>query len=103
MFFTLANFQGAMNEAHATLDSLSDNPFRGIAEAAFHSVGLGWGWFLLITGAVTILVSSAVVESDGQLSLPKKSIVLVESKLSENIPCLVAACLVVGLLVSAIF
>lgn len=61
MLFTFVHFQSTMSQAKADIDSkLTDNPFRGLADMAVHSVQLQWGWALLIVGAVLLIASAAM-------------------------------------------
>ena len=53
--FTFFRFQSALSEAKAQMSAdLSDNPFRGLAEAAANSVQLQWGWAVLVLGAAVV-------------------------------------------------
>lgn len=61
MLFTFVHFQSTMSQVKADIDSeLTDNPFRGLADMAVHSVQLQWGWALLIVGAVLLIASAAM-------------------------------------------
>lgn len=102
MFFTLINFAGKMNEAHASLKELEGNPFAGLAHAAIGSVGLEWGWILLLSGALTIIASSSLMVNNGQLILPRESIILDKAYQWENIPVLTGSCFVISLVFALI-
>lgn len=61
MLSTFIHFQSAMSQTKADIDSkLTDNPFRGLADIAVHSVQLQWGWALLIVGAILLIISAAM-------------------------------------------
>lgn len=104
MFFTLFRFQFAISKASASMDELKDNPFTGIAQAAFNSIGLGWGWILLISGAVALLVTSSTDVVDGKLYLKTKYVVPGKGdNWKDNIGVLAILGFSVGLILAAIF
>ena len=66
MLFTFINFQLKISQAKADMESeLADNPFRGLADMAMHSVQIQWGWALLIVGAV-LVIASATMKDEAQ-------------------------------------
>ena len=97
IFTTLWLFQFKISQAKELLSGLEGNPFRGLADAAIGSVGLSWGWLLLIGGAVSLLVSVEVVATDQGLALPSSAL-LPNSKggIWRCIPVVIVACLVAG-------
>lgn len=60
MIFTFVNFQVGMSRAMAQMNAdLKGNPFRGIADLAFQSVQLQWGWAVLLIGAALVIAAAA--------------------------------------------
>jgi hypothetical protein len=55
MMMAMARFAGTMSQAQLTL-SKDNGPFSRLAEIMVSSVGLEWGWILLIGGALTIII-----------------------------------------------
>jgi hypothetical protein len=49
---------------------LSDNPFRGLADAAVSSVQIEWGWAVLLAGAVSLVASALLKEAVSTLRKP---------------------------------
>ena len=81
---------------------LAGNPFRGLAEAAVGSFGLGWGWLLLITGAVTILITSFLEIADGRIFLRSEYLNPTKAgNFKENILILGTSSFLIGLLFAA--
>ena len=105
MFFTIFRFQFRISSVSSSMrEELEGNPFGGIVQAAVSSVGLGWGWILLISGAVMLLLTSFIETKDGGLYLNKNHLTTItQGKLMDNIPALLSGCLLVGLLLAAIF
>lgn len=61
LLFTLFSLLSKLHEARADMEAkLSDNPFKGIAEAAVSSISLQWGWAVLFIGAFALIVSGAI-------------------------------------------
>jgi hypothetical protein len=53
----VVNMSALLGKAHADLASSKDlGPFRGLATLIGNSVGLEWGWLLLIGGALAVVV-----------------------------------------------
>jgi len=48
--FTLVRFESALSDAHAKLASLGGGLFGGLADTMMGSIGLDWGWALLLLG-----------------------------------------------------
>jgi len=104
MFFTLFRFQFAISEAKESMAGLEGNPFRGLAETVVGSVGLGWGWLLLITGAATILITSFIEVSNNKMYLRTEHLnPLVAKDLKDNITSLAIASLTIGFLAAATY
>jgi hypothetical protein len=102
MFFTLFRFQFAISEVNSSMAELAGNPFRGLAEAAVGSFGLGWGWLLLITGAVTILITSFLEIADGRIFLRSEYLNPTKAgNFKENILILGTSSFLIGLLFAA--
>ena len=82
---------------------MGDNPFRGLAESVVGSFGLGWGWLLLISGAVSILVTS-FIDYDGQKMYLKSEYLnpSLARNLKDNILALVVVSFLLGFLLAAI-
>lgn len=103
MFMTLFRFNFAISRASSLMEGLESNPFRGLAETAIGSIGLGWGWLPLLSGAAGLLVTSFVDVKEGKLSLrydyliPAKGI-----NPRENISVLAGCSAVVGFVLAAI-
>jgi uncharacterized membrane protein YczE len=54
-----------VNDAQSELtDSLTGNPFAGLAEGLMASVQLQWGWMLLFLGSIAIVSASFVRKAD---------------------------------------
>lgn len=103
MSFTLSRFQFAISDAKSAMAELGDNPFRGLAESVVGSFGLGWGWLLLISGAVSILVASFVDYDDQKLCLKAEYLnPALARNLKDNILTLVVFSFLLGLLLAAI-
>ena len=103
MSFTLSRFQFAISDAKSSMAELGDNPFRGLAESVVGSFGLGWGWLLLISGAVSILVASFVDYDDQKLCLKAEYLnPALARNLKDNILTLVVFSFLLGLLLAAI-
>ena len=105
MFFTLFRFQFAISKASSSLNNeLAGNPFAGIAQAAFDSVGLGWGWILLISGAVALLITSCISVVNEKLCLDTEYIVPGKGgDWKNNIGTLGIYSFLIGLVLAAIF
>jgi hypothetical protein len=57
-FFTL---QSKLNQMATQLETeLQDNPFRGLAGLAMHSVQLQWGWAVLVIGVGLLIAAAAM-------------------------------------------
>jgi hypothetical protein len=68
MLRALIGFSSALGEANAGLArSLQGNPFGGIAKTLVSSVGLGWGWVLLIGGALAVVILAIIAHTQQQL------------------------------------
>ena len=103
MSFTLSRFQFAISDAKSSMAELGDNPFRGLAESVVGSFGLGWGWLLLIFGAVSILVASFVDHDDQKLCLKAEYLnPALARHPKDNILALVVFSFLLGLLLAAI-
>ncbi len=55
IMIALARFVGALGEAQRAL-AKDKGPFSGLGQILVNSVGLEWGWILLIGGALTIMI-----------------------------------------------
>lgn len=104
IFTTLWGFQLRLSDIKTSAEeSLAGNPFRGFSDALLASVGLDWGWILLLGGASTFLVCSDLVASDGVISLPASSLKLDPAfDLKRNIPAQIGAAAVLGLLIAGV-
>ncbi len=70
MLRALIGFSSALANANADLArSMKDNPFGGIAKSLVRSVGLEWGWVLLIGGALAVIVLAIIAHAQ-QLQEP---------------------------------
>ena len=57
--FTFVHFKWALHQGKAQMDSLSDNPFRGLGELLLeNSVRIEWGWIVLVLGVVFLFISA---------------------------------------------
>jgi hypothetical protein len=100
---TLWMFQIKIGEIKASLErDLADNPFRGLADLAFSSVRLEWGWVLLIGGSMTLITLSCLVKKESTLILPRHAIRPESGNYSSNIPLLVGLTVVFGSVVATI-
>jgi hypothetical protein len=100
---TLWMFQIRTSELKASLDrDLSGNPFRGLADFAFSSVRLEWGWILLIGGSLTLITLSCLDKTESGLILPRQALRPEPGSYSRNIPLLVDLSAVLGLVFAAI-
>lgn len=96
---TLWMFQLKISELKGSLDrDLTGNPFRGLADAAFSSVRLEWGWILLIGGSLTLISLSCLVKSEKGLVLPRYAIRPEPGNFGRNIPLLVGLATIFGLI-----
>lgn len=90
IFTSLWWVQIIISEAKSSLDSsLQGNMFRGLAEAAFSSFGLEWGWFLLIGGSIALIVISKLKKDGNGFSLPFYCLKPIKGSMQENIPAIV--------------
>lgn len=56
ILFTVVNFTVTLaNEREAAMSELQGNPFRSLADVAFQSVGLQWGWVVVLIGSALLL------------------------------------------------
>lgn len=63
--FSFVRLQSAMAEMDARMDEeLSDNPFRGLAEAAMESIQIQWGWAILILGGLLVTYAGFMAMRD---------------------------------------
>jgi hypothetical protein len=86
VFTSLWLFQIRITAAREALQSdLEGNPFLGLANAALGSIGLGWAWLFLISGAIGLLVAGHIDVIDGKASLPEYCILPRGGRLSHNI------------------
>lgn len=61
--FTFLNFQSRMSSAKADMArELEGNPFRGLGDLAMQSVQMQWGWGVLLTGALMLLIAAGMKE-----------------------------------------
>lgn len=61
MLRAIIGFSSVLGNANADLDrSLKVNPFAGLAKGLVSSVSLGWGWVLLIGGAVAVIILAII-------------------------------------------
>ena len=96
-------FQIRISELKSSLDrDLDGNPFRGIADLAFSSVRLEWGWILLIGGSLTLITLSCLVKTERGLILPRNALILESGSYSRNLPLLVGLTVVAGLVFALI-
>jgi hypothetical protein len=52
LLFTFINLQARLAEMKAQMDEqLTGNPFRGLADMAYDSIQMQWGWAVLLLGA----------------------------------------------------
>ena len=59
--FTFFRLQSRIGQVKDSMDrDLQGNPFRGLADAAFASVQMQWGWAVLAIGAALILACAAM-------------------------------------------
>lgn len=73
MLRAIIGFSSVLGNANADLaKSLKDNPFAGLAKTLVSSVSLGWGWVLLIGGALAVIVL-AIIAHVQQLPAPAKA------------------------------
>jgi hypothetical protein len=73
MLKAIIGFSSVLGNANANLaGSLKDNPFAGLAKTLVSSVSLGWGWVLLIGGALAVIVL-AIIAHTQQLPAPAKA------------------------------
>jgi hypothetical protein len=55
MIMTLVRFAAELNKAQAAL-ARDSGPFAGLTSLIANSIGLEWGWFLLIGGALAVVI-----------------------------------------------
>jgi hypothetical protein len=68
MLRALIGFSSAVSKAHAGFaKSMEDNPFAGLGKLVLNSVGLEWGWVLLIGGAVAVVILAIIAHAQQQL------------------------------------
>ena len=61
--YTFYNFNQKMSEVQTQMNqSLTNNPFRGIADAMVGRVQMEYGWIVLVIGSVLLIVSAAIAE-----------------------------------------
>ena len=73
MLRAIIGFSSVLGNANADLaKSLKDNPFAGLAKTLVSSVSLGWGWVLLIGGALAVIVLAIIAHAQ-QLPAPAKA------------------------------
>jgi hypothetical protein len=61
--FIFFNFQYRMSLMKADMDKeLEGNPFRGLADLAVQSIQMQWGWAVLLTGAVMLVIAAGMKE-----------------------------------------
>jgi hypothetical protein len=63
MLTTLVQFEAKLSKAQAELVKDS-GPFSGLTKLIANSVGLEWGWLLLIGGALTIVILALLAPGD---------------------------------------
>ncbi|MBW7970099.1 hypothetical protein [Bradyrhizobium sp. BR 10289] len=57
MLMTLVKIAALLADTRAKLDqSMKGNPFGSIAKVLANSVGFGWGWVLLFSGAIAVII-----------------------------------------------
>ena len=56
--FTFINFESRMSDIRSQMGDLNGNPFRGLADAVVDSVGLDWGWALLLLGIIGLFAGA---------------------------------------------
>ena len=100
---SLWSFQIKISELKASLNSdLEGNPFRGLADLAFSSVRLEWGWILLIGGSLTLITLSCLVKTESGLIMPRHVLRPEPGSYSRNLPLLVGLTVVFGLILASI-
>jgi len=105
-FATISAFYAKKSAIQNDLDSsLSGNPFRGIADAAFAGMSLEWAWLFLIGGTIWIIVSSLLIVDStvNKLSLPRYSIYPERGSYQYNLLFLLGAPLIAGWLLGIAF
>jgi hypothetical protein len=61
MLHAIIGFSSVLANANADLArSMNGNPFGGIAKSLVNSVGLGWGWVLLVGGALAVIILAII-------------------------------------------
>lgn len=70
MLITIIGFQIKMESMKTEMQArLSGNPFAGLANLAVQNVQLQWGWVVLFTGAILLIVASAEKEKTKEVSI----------------------------------
>lgn len=73
MIYTFMAFQMKLSQASSQLQKdLSGNPFKGLADMAFHSVQLQWGWALLVVGAA-LIITCAMMKGAAETQLTSET------------------------------
>lgn len=63
MAFTFIQFRARMSELIGNMDAdLAGNPFRGLADAMVQTVELQWGWGVLLSGVILLLISASLMK-----------------------------------------
>jgi hypothetical protein len=75
MLRALIGFASAIGKAHADFaKSMDGNPFAGLGKLVLNSVGLEWGWALLVSGALAVIVLAAIAHAGKFTTTPKLSV-----------------------------
>ena len=71
--FTYSNFLIRMTELKADMaHDLEGNPFRGIADLGVQSIQMQWGWGVLVSGAVLLLIAAAMRDAFAASKLARR-------------------------------
>jgi hypothetical protein len=74
MLRALIGFSSVVGKAHAEFaKSMEGNPFAGLGKLVLNSVGLEWGWVLLVGGALAVIVLAAIAHVGKSARTPESS------------------------------
>lgn len=74
MLRAIIGFTSIVGKAHAEFaKSMEGNPFAGLGQLVLNSVGLEWGWVLLVGGALAVIVLAAIAHAGKFTTTPKLS------------------------------
>ena len=77
----VVTFQVRMAEAEREMSAeLSDNPFKGLAEMAVAAVQLQWGWVVVLSGAILLILAATVRSESSQVSEEAKTLSVTVSR-----------------------